>query len=73
MKKILPFTGQLDLQAGAEAADDDVDDMIQRLDMAMQVQVLLHNAIKVPLSSEVMHKPRKNLVQNYVTVRLLMC
>lgn len=50
MKKIIPFTGQLDLQAGAGAADDDVDDMIQRLDMAMQVQVYL-------ISNEVMHKP----------------
>ena len=37
VKKILPFEGQLDLTAGAPDAGDDVDDMIQKLDMAMQV------------------------------------
>ncbi|CAM9423058.1 unnamed protein product [Ascophyllum nodosum] len=36
VKKILPFKGQLDLQAGSGPADDNVDAMIQRLDMAMQ-------------------------------------
>lgn len=39
MKKILPFEGQLDLTAGVPDAGDDVDDMIQKLDMAMQVRV----------------------------------
>lgn len=39
MKKILPFEGQLDLTtAGGPDAGDDVDDMIQKLDMAMQVK-----------------------------------
>lgn len=38
MKKILPFTGQLDLPSDTGAGDDDVDEMIQRLDMAMQVR-----------------------------------
>lgn len=37
VKKILPFTGQLDLPSDTGAGDDDVDEMIQRLDMAMQV------------------------------------
>lgn len=38
VKKILPFTGQLDLTtAVAPAAGDEVDEMIQKLDMAMQV------------------------------------
>lgn len=37
VKKILPFTGQLDLPSDTGAGDDDVDEMIQKLDMAMQV------------------------------------
>lgn len=43
VKKILPFTGQLDLKTPAAAADtsEDVDDMIQKLDMAMQVRARL--------------------------------
>lgn len=38
MKKILPFTGELDLTADTGAVEDNVDEIIQRLDMAMQVQ-----------------------------------
>lgn len=37
MKKILPFEGQLDLKTADAEAGDDVDSMIQKLDMAMQV------------------------------------
>lgn len=39
VKKILPFTGELDLTADTGAVEDNVDGMIQRLDMAMQVRV----------------------------------
>lgn len=37
MKKILPFTEKLDLPADTGVENDNVDDMIQKLDMAMQV------------------------------------
>lgn len=43
VKKILPFIDQLDLTADTGEGDDDVDEMIQRLDMAMQV--LLFSAV----------------------------
>lgn len=41
MKKILPFTGQLDRPSDTGAGEDDVDEMIQKLDMAMQVCTFL--------------------------------
>lgn len=40
VKKILPFTGELDLTADTGVVEDTVDEMIQRLDMAMQVRSL---------------------------------
>lgn len=40
MKKILPFTGELDLTTDTGVVEDSVDEMIQRLDMAMQVRPL---------------------------------
>ena len=45
VKKILPFTGELDLTVDTGAVEDSVDDMIQRLDMAMQVRAATAFAI----------------------------
>lgn len=38
VKKIIPFTEDLDLTTDTGAGDDNVDEMIYRLDMAMQVK-----------------------------------
>lgn len=38
MKKILAFAGQLDLKIDVEYKEDDIDEMIQKLDMGMQVR-----------------------------------
>lgn len=47
MKKILPFEGQLDLTTSAADAGDDVEDTIQKLDMAMQVCTAVLGAMVV--------------------------
>ncbi|CAN0343312.1 unnamed protein product, partial [Hapterophycus canaliculatus] len=76
VKKILPFTEQLDLKTPAADTSDDVDDMIQKLDMAMQgfelefepVVARLFNVCQDP---EKLSHAVQSLVERYLSVELL--
>ncbi|CAM9940346.1 unnamed protein product [Pylaiella littoralis] len=77
VKKILPFTGQLDLATGSsDGPGDDVDDMIQRLGMAMRgfeidFDPLVARLFNVCDDADKLGHAVQTLVELYLSVELL--
>ncbi|CAN0373475.1 unnamed protein product, partial [Ectocarpus sp. 12 AP-2014] len=76
VKKILPFTGQLDLKTADTDAGDDVDSMIQKLDMAMQgfeldFEPVVARLFNVCEDAAKLDHAVLTLVQRYLSVELL--